>query len=203
MAQIESPYSDFEMRYLARQIEKAEARQIADDSALLPQLAESLIQEAQSSDGKIPFDVEVELAAIHNDVSAISNDHDAEPIPGDLDSQFNLQAEALGLDITHNEELDAAQDEELEVADPFSDDDSADDDSAEIELSEEDTEADEVADEQLENELFTQNGDEGIDGDEDDEETLPEVDVGEVEEGRRVATDDEQEGDSENIDQVE
>jgi predicted Zn finger-like uncharacterized protein len=41
---------------LARQIEKAEARQIADDSALLPQLAESLIQEAQSSDGKIEYD---------------------------------------------------------------------------------------------------------------------------------------------------
>jgi predicted Zn finger-like uncharacterized protein len=91
---------------LGRQLEEAEARQIADDSALLPQLAESLIQEAQGNDGKIPFDVEVELAAIHSDVTAISASGNEESVPADLDSQFNLQAEAMGLDITRNDELD-------------------------------------------------------------------------------------------------
>ncbi len=97
---------------LARKLEEAEARQIADDSALLPQLAESLIHEAQANDGKIPFDVEVELAAIHSDVSAISNAANTDPEPGDLDSQFNLQAEALGLDITRNDEANDEDDDD-------------------------------------------------------------------------------------------
>ena len=135
---------------LARQLEEAEARQIADDSALLPQLAESLIQEAQGNDGKIPFDVEVELAAIHSDVSAISTSGNQESVPADLDSQFNLQAEALGLDITRNDELDedatdSAEEDERQ---------SADDDIAPEELDAEVIAAEVSADKKLESALL-------------------------------------------------
>ena len=96
---------------LARQLEAAEARQIADDSALLPQLAadlaESLQTEEQSAGANIPFEVEEELAAIHSELTAVVSSGEADSsAPDDLDSQFSLQAEALGLDRTHNEELD-------------------------------------------------------------------------------------------------
>lgn len=145
---------------LAQQLEAAEARQIADDSALLPQLAESLIQEAQSNDGKIPFDVEVELAAIHSDVAAISNSA-MDSDPEDLDSQFNTQAEELGLDITHNSALDVdeADDEQLDTA--------ADDSeiAAEDQTQDEKLVAEEAADEQLNNALLTDADGDDIDND--------------------------------------
>jgi predicted Zn finger-like uncharacterized protein len=133
---------------LARQLEEAEARQIADDSALLPQLAESLIQEAEGNDGKIPFDVEVELAAIHSDVTAISTSANEESVPADLDSQFNLQAEALGLDITRNDELDEDATDSVE-----------EDDIASKELDAEVIAAEESADKKLESELLADEND--------------------------------------------
>ncbi len=92
---------------LARQLEEAEAQQVADDSAMLPQLAEEPVGTLQPGDDEagIPFEVEEELAAIHNDLGAIGNAEQQDaPLPDDLDSQFNLQAEALGLDITRNDE---------------------------------------------------------------------------------------------------
>jgi len=135
---------------LTRQLEEAEARQIADDSALLPQLAESLIQEAQANDGKIPFDVEVELAAIHSDVSAISNAANADPVPDDLASQFNLQAEAYGLDITRNDELDSEDADDSEDVD-------------EDALSADERAAEEIADEHLANELLAEDSDDDDD----------------------------------------
>jgi len=96
---------------LARQLEEAEAQQIADDSAMLPKLAEELVENLQQGDDEaaagIPFEVEEELAAIHSDLGAIgSANQTAQQVPNDLDSQFNLQAEALGLDITRNDETE-------------------------------------------------------------------------------------------------
>ena len=80
----------------------------------------------------IPLEVEEELAAIHNELSAKDV-----PDPADLDSQFDLQAEAMGLEITGSHEV--AEDEpEIEdseeegitvVADP--DEDAAEEDVAE------------------------------------------------------------------------
>jgi len=152
---------------LARQLEDAEARQIADDSALLPQLAESLIQEAQGNDGKIPFDVEVELAAIHSDVTAISTSGKEESVPADLDSQFNLQAEAMGLDITRNDELDEDELDEDEKDSVEEDEKQSDDDDiASEELDAEVTAAEESADEKLESALLAdENDDEDIEDD--------------------------------------
>lgn len=149
---------------LARQIEEAEARQIADDSALLPQLAESLVTEAQGDDGQIPFDVEVELAAIHSDVTAISIGGDEESVPADLDSQFNTQADAMGLDITRNDELDEdAADTAEENEERLVDEKKVDEDKADQEIA-----AEETADEKLEDALLADDTD-GENDDDDDE----------------------------------
>lgn len=146
---------------LARQLEEAEAQQIADDSAVLPQLAQELVENLQQGDNQaatgIPFEVEEELAAIHSDLGAIGNANPpGESVPDDLDSQFNLQAEALGLGITRNDEpepepdscTDAADDEQIltgpddieRVAEdgdeqPLTDDDELSEDHDEDELS--------------------------------------------------------------------
>jgi predicted Zn finger-like uncharacterized protein len=53
----------------------------------------------------IPLEVEEELAAIHSELSAKE-----EPEPVDIDSQFELQAEAMGLEISGTHEI--ADDEE-------------------------------------------------------------------------------------------
>ncbi len=119
---------------VARQIEAAEARQIADDSALLPQLAsdlaESLQAEEQNAVANIPFEIEEELAAIHSELTAVaSNGESDSSAPDDLDSQFSSQAEAMGLDITHNEEPEAPEVEQI-----------SEDESPEEEVSEEEGE---------------------------------------------------------------
>lgn len=61
----------------------------------------------------IPLEVEEELAAIHNELSAMPESASAEP--ADLDAQFERQAEAMGIDVTGSRE---AAPEAL----PFSDD---------------------------------------------------------------------------------
>jgi hypothetical protein len=87
---------------------------------MLPQLAEELVESLQPGEDEaaagISFEVEEELAAIHNDLGAIGNaESQSKPLPDDLDSQFNLQAEALGLDITRNEEPETEPEPEPDV----------------------------------------------------------------------------------------
>jgi len=94
---------------LARQLEAAEAQQLADDSALLPQLASDLAESLQHEQGNagtnISFEIEEELAAIHSELTAVANSGEADgAVPDDLDSQFDSQAEALGLDLTRDED---------------------------------------------------------------------------------------------------
>lgn len=164
---------------LARQLEAAEARQIADDSALLPQLAASLADSLQREDGnadaKLPFDVEEELAAIHNELTAVGASSETdESVPDDLHAQFNMQAEALGLDITRDEELDAPEVE-----------DEPDDDAVEIEAIEElsfdessdDTDEDDDLDEQEDYVSFGESDEDFVDDDEDELSAEEEADI--------------------------
>ena len=164
---------------LARQLEAAEARQIADDSALLPQLAASLADSLQREDGnadaKLPFDVEEELAAIHNELTAVGASSETdESVPDDLHAQFNMQAEALGLDITRDEELDAPEVE-----------DEPDDDAVEIEAIEElsfdessdDTDEDDDLDEQEDYVSFGESDEDFVDDDEDELSADEEADI--------------------------
>ena len=106
---------------MTRQIEEAEALQVADDSALLPQLAEELVEKLKPGDDESAAGVSIESesasveepATIDTDVSATGiGDGQSTPIPDDLDSQFNLQAEALGLDITRNDDAEPDADED-------------------------------------------------------------------------------------------
>jgi predicted Zn finger-like uncharacterized protein len=60
----------------------------------------------------IPLEVEEELAAIHSELSAIEDKDDAEP--GDLDSQFEMQAEAMGLEISGSHDV-SGEDTEVEL----------------------------------------------------------------------------------------
>ncbi len=64
----------------------------------------------------MPLEVEEELAAIHNELSA---KEDSAPV--DLDAQFEMQAEAMGIDITGSQEI---ADEETVIADSEEDDQS-------------------------------------------------------------------------------
>ena len=62
-----------------------------------------LLEEADEDDvaaDDIPLEVEEELAAIHNELSAKEDS-----APGDLDSQFEMQAEAMGLEISGSHEI--------------------------------------------------------------------------------------------------
>ncbi len=78
-----------------------------------------LLDEA-SDEGEIPLEVEEELAAIHSQLSSReasstpASPPEPEPVeldqPIDLDTQFELQAEAMGLDITGRHDI---SDEEL------------------------------------------------------------------------------------------
>jgi predicted Zn finger-like uncharacterized protein len=72
----------------------------------------------EAEDGSVakdmPLEVEEELAAIHSELSGKD-----EAAPVDLDSQFEMQAEAMGLDITGSQEI---ADEETEIADAEDDD---------------------------------------------------------------------------------
>ena len=67
---------------------------IATDTAI-----EGLEEGAAADD--IPLEVEEELAAIHNELSAKEDSG-----PGDLDSQFEMQADAMGLEISGSHESD-------------------------------------------------------------------------------------------------
>ena len=81
----------------------------------------------------MPLEVEEELAAIHNELSA---KEDSGPV--DLDAQFEMQAEAMGIDITGSQEI---ADEETDIADAEEDDPSSagplDEDADEVEDEEE------------------------------------------------------------------
>jgi len=68
-----------------------------DDPALTEEedwtgLLEEVAEEGSAADD-IPLEVEEELAAIHNELSAKED-----PAPVDLDSQFDMQAEAMGIE---------------------------------------------------------------------------------------------------------
>ncbi len=60
----------------------------------------------------IPLEVEEELAAIHSELSAKEGKDEA--APDDLDSQFEMQAEAMGIDISGSHEVDG-KDEGIEA----------------------------------------------------------------------------------------
>ena len=81
----------------------------------------------------MPLEVEEELAAIHNELSA---KEDSGPV--DLEAQFEMQAEAMGIDITGSQEI---ADEETDTADAEEDDPSSagplDEDADEVEDEEE------------------------------------------------------------------
>ena len=99
---------------LARQLEAAEAQQIADDSALLPQLAASLAETLQQQEGNggenIPFEIEEELAAIHSELSAVgeSTTDSATKDESDDDNQDDNDQEDED-ELTAEEEADIVQ----------------------------------------------------------------------------------------------
>jgi len=97
---------------LSDELAAAEAQQIADDSALLPELAAEVAEDLTQGNGAaaaaISMGVEEELAAIHSELTqgaAAASGGTQASLPADIDTQFNTQAEAMGLDITRNEEL--------------------------------------------------------------------------------------------------
>ena len=89
--------------------ERADFEELQSDLALgEPDDWMDLLDEVDQSagEGNVPLDVEEELAAIHNELASgpppIDPDETADlpimpPTPADLDSQFEMQAEALGL----------------------------------------------------------------------------------------------------------
>jgi predicted Zn finger-like uncharacterized protein len=72
----------------------------------------------------IPLEVEEELAAIHSELSTKE-----EPEPVDLDSQFDMQAEAMGLEISGSHDIAEEEEGITVVASP--EDDEAEEDAAE------------------------------------------------------------------------
>jgi predicted Zn finger-like uncharacterized protein len=131
---------------VARQLAAAEAQQLADDSALLPQLAsdlaESLQDEQRNTGTNISFEIEEELAAIHSELTAVANSGEADsPVPDDPDLQFDSQADAPGPDRSHDEDPDSPDledDAAEEIAEEhYEKDDSTDDmeEPAHVELS--------------------------------------------------------------------
>ena len=68
------------------------------------------VSEGGTAADDLPLEVEEELAAIHNELSARED-----PAPVDLDSQFEMQAEAMGLEISgvHDTADDESDDEEF------------------------------------------------------------------------------------------
>ena len=71
----------------------------AADAGIDQQEQDVAADAASTEDGDIPLEVEEELAAIHNELSAKEDS-----APGDLDSQFETQAEAMGLEISGSHE---------------------------------------------------------------------------------------------------
>jgi predicted Zn finger-like uncharacterized protein len=65
----------------------------------------------------MPLEVEEELAAIHNELSA---KEDSAPV--DLDAQFEMQAEAMGIEITGSQEIADAEEDDPNSAGPLDED---------------------------------------------------------------------------------
>jgi predicted Zn finger-like uncharacterized protein len=88
----------------AEEDEPAEDAEEADEEPAGPDLNEpeewTGILEEVDEDDEMPLEVEEELAAIHNELSAKDD-----PVPVDLDAQFEMQAEAMGIDITGSQEI--------------------------------------------------------------------------------------------------
>jgi len=98
-----------------------------------------LLDEVRDSEAE-SFGVEEELAAIHTELSSREEKLETDFVPGDLDSQFETQAEAMGIDITGARKAvveDGLTDEVLQL------------DQNEIEAADSE-EADEETDEELE-----------------------------------------------------
>ena len=74
-----------------------------------PEEWSELLEEEDDAADDMPLEVEEELAAIHNELSAKK---DSAPV--DLGAQFEMQAEAMGIDITGSQET---VDEETQIAD--------------------------------------------------------------------------------------
>jgi predicted Zn finger-like uncharacterized protein len=76
-----------------------------------------VVSEDGAAEDDIPLEVEEELAAIHSELSAKD---DADPV--DLDSQFDMQAEAMGLEISGTHDTAGEEEGVTVVASPEEDD---------------------------------------------------------------------------------
>lgn len=98
-------------------------------------LLDEVVDEGVVTDN-IPLEVEEELAAIHSELSTkgapASIEPEEDPVPADIDSQFEMQAEAMGIDISgiHETAKERSDDENVEddttVVDDAADDDLTD-----------------------------------------------------------------------------
>lgn len=80
-------------------------------------LLEEVEDDEDTGESPIPLEVEEELAAIHSEMTARPPNRDsksaASAIPPDLDTQFDSQAEAMGLDLTGSGKIETlAEDDE-------------------------------------------------------------------------------------------
>ncbi len=85
----------------------------------------------------ISLEVEEELAAIHNELSTKQD-----PAPVDLDSQFDMQAEAMGLEITGTHDIEDVDEDDLTDAVALTEEDEGIAAEAEIDQGEKDVAAD-------------------------------------------------------------
>ncbi len=85
----------------------------------------------------ISLEVEEELAAIHNELSTKQD-----PAPVDLDSQFDMQAEAMGLEISGTHDIEDVDEDDLTDAVALTEDDEGFAADAEIDQGEKDVAAD-------------------------------------------------------------
>ena len=82
-------------------------------------LLDEVVDEGAAT-GAIPLEVEEELAAIHSELSAkeapAAIEPEEDPVPADIDSQFEMQAEAMGIDISgiHETKKDWSDDNNAE-----------------------------------------------------------------------------------------
>jgi predicted Zn finger-like uncharacterized protein len=96
------------------------------------ELLDEVVDEGAAA-GNIPLEVEEELAAIHSELSAKEAppavEPEDDPVPADIDSQFEMQAEAMGIDISGIHETakeQSEEDDEEEVEAPVDDADEND-----------------------------------------------------------------------------
>lgn len=107
----------------------------------------------------IPLEVEEELAAIHNELSTKED-----PAPVDLNSQFDMQAEAMGLEITGTHDIEDADEDGLTDAVALTGDEEGIAADAEIEQREKDVAADAAPTQPAPTEQGTELSLEGADG---------------------------------------